>query len=389
MRYKRVGLKISNVLLSAGAVAIFFYLLVLAMAQEQVVAGWSRAADFKNYNSALIEASKADEADKRVQEIARQKQANEAEAARLEGEATLAAMDYSRAVVRIEPILSMFEGLGCRILSKPSLEVPAPVEGAAPVEDQGKAEAERLAEQKVAMDEQAKRVQAKEAQLASLRACLELNQATGATEATKADARQRYLAELDRADKLADKVARIDTERRRLAQNTLQIGAESWAKRQELKKSVELRAHYRALDALSAPSWIPIKLITFPPFIIHVMLSFFSGTFGALLITMVFLVYPSKLRERISAKLYYKRIFLGGLVAVTVFIVLAGGASILGTGQGAQVGTNFMSFTAIGLLAGMFSDTVADWLSARAKTMFKIEQEEADEEGRSRDNAGT
>jgi hypothetical protein len=25
----------------------------------------------------------------------------------------------------------------------------------------------------------------------------------------------------------------------------------------------------------------------------------------------------------------------------------------------------------------MFSDTVADWLSARAKTMFKIEQEEA------------
>jgi hypothetical protein len=380
MRYKRVGLKISNVLLSAGAVAIFFYLLVLAMAQEQVVAGWSRAPDFKNYNSSLIQASKADEADQRVQQIADQKQKDAVRTSRLEADAALAARAYSRALVRIEPIVLQFKKAGnCQILSEPPLEVLARAE--APVATD-KAEAQRLADQKEAMAEQAKQVLAKEAEMASLRACL------GSDTKIKKDVRDRYVAALDDAEALADRVATIDARRQRLAQRTKQIGAESWAKRLELEKSVELRAHYRALDALSGPDWFPIRLTHFPPFIIHVMLSFFSGTFGALLITMVFLVYPSKLRERISAKLYYKRIFLGGLVAVTVFIVLAGGASILGTGQGAQVGTNFMSFTAIGLLAGMFSDTVADWLSARAKTMFKIEEEE-EAEDRQAGAAGT
>lgn len=387
MRYKRVGLKISNVLLSAGAVAVFFYLLVLAMAQEQVVAGWSRAPDYKNYSSSLIQASRADDADRRVQEIVKLKQEAAAKASRLEAEANLAAMAYSRQLVRVEPVIRQFRNRpDCRILSEPPLEVAATAEVPAQAAIPGNAEAAALAAQQKAglavMAAQARQMQSKGSELASLRACLELDKTI------KDGTRNRYLAELDNADKLANQVARIDTDRRRLAQHTKQISEESWAKREELKKSGELHAHYRALDALSAPSWVPVQLVKFPPFIIHVMLSFFSGTFGALLITMVFLVYPSKLRERISAKLYYKRIFLGGLVAVTVFIVLAGGASILGTGQGAQVGTNFMSFTAIGLLAGMFSDTVADWLSARAKTMFKIEEEE-EAEGRQAGNTGT
>jgi hypothetical protein len=79
----------------------------------------------------------------------------------------------------------------------------------------------------------------------------------------------------------------------------------------------------------------------------------------------------------VSAKLYYKRVFLGGLVAVTVFIVLTGGASILGGSEVAESDANVMSFTAIALLAGMFSDTVADWLSARAKTMFSSDEDDA------------
>jgi hypothetical protein len=346
MRRNQLALKASNVLLSAGVVAIFLYLLMLAMAQEQVLSSLSRTTDFKNYSFSLGESRKGDEGEKAVAEINDKRDALRRDLEKLEADAAEARMEYERLIVRINPVLVALDASkGCDIPHKAAL----PTTGMTP----------REAEMHV-----------KDADLAALTKCLAAD--TKLDPALRAD----YRKDLLEADKISEKSIRLETARKVKAQQLKATDASSWRERQELKRLDPIRAHFRVLDALAPPAWFPLNFTNHPPFITHVLLSFFAGTFGALLITMVFVVYPSKLRERVSAKLYYKRVFLGGLVAVTVFIVLTGGASILGTGEASQVGTNVMSFTAIGLLAGMFSDTVADWLSARAKTMFSSDDDD-------------
>ena len=349
MRRKQMGLKASNVLLSTGIVALFLYLLMLAMAQEQVLSGLSRMADFKNYSFSLAEARKGDQGEKEVARINQRRDGKLAQAEKAEAEAARVRTEYERLIVRINPILiALDESKGCNIPHKAAL----PTTGMSPREVE---------------------MHIKDSDLSALRACLAVDRKIEASQ------RRDYLAALEAADKVSERSIQLESARKVLAQQHKALAADSWRERQELKRLDPVRAHFRVLDALAPPDWIPAKFADYPPFIVHVLLSFFAGMFGALLITMVFVVYPSKLRERVSAKLYYKRVFLGGLVAVTVFIVLTGGASILGTGEAAQVGTNVMSFTAIGLLAGMFSDIVADWLSARAKTMFSSDDDDEDE----------
>lgn len=54
-----------------------------------------------------------------------------------------------------------------------------------------------------------------------------------------------------------------------------------------------------------------------------------------------------------------------------VYVVLSGGAAILGTaGTLGDAPANVMTFCAVGVLAGMFSDRVAFWLSDRADVFF-------------------
>lgn len=352
MRRNQMGLKASNVLLSTGIVAFFLYLLMLAMAQEQVLSTLSQVADFKNYSFSLAEARKGDEGEREVEKINQRRDDKQEQLYKLEAQAAQVRTEYERLIVRINPILLALDNYdGCVIPHKAAL----PTTGMTPREVE---------------------MHIKDSDLSALRACLATNMTVNAGQ------RAEYLKALEVADRVSEHSIRLESARKVLAQQYKTLAGQSWVERKKLEKLDPVRGHFRVLDSLAPPDWFPAKFANYPPFIVHVLLSFFAGMFGALLITMVFVVYPSKLRERVSAKLYYKRVFLGGLVAVTVFIVLTGGASVLGTGEATQVGTNVMSFTAIGLLAGMFSDTVADWLSARAKGMFSSDEDEDGKDGK-------
>jgi hypothetical protein len=104
---------------------------------------------------------------------------------------------------------------------------------------------------------------------------------------------------------------------------------------------------------------------------LQILLTFVSGLFGAVLITFVLLVYPNGTLKLAHTTETWTRILLGGMIALCVYIVLLGGTAILGTNTGIiAAGTNYMAFCGIGILAGMFSDRVAGWLSDRADTFF-------------------
>ena len=350
MRRNLIDLKIVNAVLSILVVLAFMYLLILAMAQDQVLAKLSRGTGFNNYSASLLDARKAKETAELIDKLADQRQKLREEVARAESRAAMAELLYEREAGRLRPAFAALEGTrGCGITRKPVEAVDG-------------------------LTEQESEMQVAQVDLAAARECFDLDDKLGG------DRRPRYLAALATAKRLSDTSVKADMERKVAAQQNKALQDEINRHVADLKKLAPTRVHFTVLHPLEF-DWLP-KFVNLPPFIIHVLLSFFSGTFGALLITMVFVVYPSKLRERVSAKLYQKRVFLGGLVALTVFIVLTGGASILGTSEVSDDGTNIMSFTAIGLLAGMFSDTVADWLSARAKTMFSSDDDDDKKDGR-------
>ncbi len=352
MRRNQTGLKVSNVLLSLLVVAIFMYLLILAMAQDQVLAKLNRAADFANYSSSLLDARKAKETSELIDRLAEERQKLRGQLAELSHQGAVAELGYRREAARLDSIFAKIHGTGgCRIGVG-----PGPTTAAGPARRQAELQAKRI-------------------ELAAAQLCLEVDPQLGG------EGRKVYLAHLASAQALSDDLVRIEIARTQKDQEIKILQAEIDRQVKDRNRIDPARVHFTLLEPLETPDWFPTNFVNYPPFIVHVLLTFFSGMFGALLITMVFVVYPSKLRERVSAKLYYKRVFLGGLVAVTVFIVLTGGASILGGSEVSENDANVMSFTAIGLLAGMFSDTVADWLSARAKTMFSSDDDDGKDGG--------
>jgi hypothetical protein len=122
---------------------------------------------------------------------------------------------------------------------------------------------------------------------------------------------------------------------------------------------------------LSSPLLLGGFLVPLPPAMLQILLTFVSGIFGAILITFVLLVYPKGALKVTQTTKTWTRIMLGGMVALCVYIVLLGGTAILGTNTGIiAAGTNYMAFCGIGILAGMFSDRVAGWLSDRADSFF-------------------
>lgn len=139
------------------------------------------------------------------------------------------------------------------------------------------------------------------------------------------------------------------------------------------KATIDVRAAFNEIDILRNRSYLGGDvLVGVPPSITQILLSFFSGMFGGLLLTLVLIVYPkTDLRLSSPESSYGARILLGGLIAVCVFIVLGGGTAVLGTASAFAEGkANFMAFSAVSVLAGMFSDRVAHWLSERADTFF-------------------
>jgi hypothetical protein len=113
-----------------------------------------------------------------------------------------------------------------------------------------------------------------------------------------------------------------------------------------------------------------LRLTWIPPATMQIVLSFVSGLFGSLLVTLVLAVYPNNDLHFTGSDSYWNRILLGGLIAVGVYVVIGGGLAVLGAKNGTpDGGTNFLSFCAIGMLAGMFSDKFAGWLSDNAQKL--------------------
>lgn len=113
-----------------------------------------------------------------------------------------------------------------------------------------------------------------------------------------------------------------------------------------------------------------------PPSLLPFFLIFFSGFFGAILFQMILIVYPNSELRTDSSKHYSMRIILGGVIAMAMFVVLASGSAVLGSNEALfNARANIYSLSAIGILAGMFSNRVAGWLSNRAKN-FMAEQDQ-------------
>jgi hypothetical protein len=135
---------------------------------------------------------------------------------------------------------------------------------------------------------------------------------------------------------------------------------------------VKAIASFRDADVLRG-FFLTRWLVDFPPPVLQLLLSASAGAFGALLITLILLVYPKTSLNFSTSGGFWERIMLGGFIAVCVYIVLLGGTAVLGTASFDQGGANYMTFCAISVLAGMFSDRVAHWLSSRADLFFKDE----------------
>lgn len=149
------------------------------------------------------------------------------------------------------------------------------------------------------------------------------------------------------------------------------------------QKQAELKPIVDAFGEVSAlqRNWIlgGGMLIEFPPSMTQIVLAFVSGLFGSLLLTLVLIVYPkTDMKLGATDKGYGPRILLGGLISLCVFVVIGGGTAVLGTNNALSGGeSNFLALCAIGILAGMFSDRVAAWLSERADTFFRLTAQQA------------
>lgn len=116
------------------------------------------------------------------------------------------------------------------------------------------------------------------------------------------------------------------------------------------------------------------SLVKFPPALLQILLTFASGLFGALLVTLILEVYPSSEISSEKRARPIARTILGGCIALCVYVVILSGTAVIGAGGSSSgAGTNYMAFCGIGVLAGMFADRVAGWLSDRANQMFKPE----------------
>jgi hypothetical protein len=132
------------------------------------------------------------------------------------------------------------------------------------------------------------------------------------------------------------------------------------------------RALFAEIRALQASGLFGAAfLLNFPPALLQLPLAIVAGAFGAVLLRLILLVYPNSTLRTSEKGGIVRRATLGGLVALSVYILLLGGTAIVGASGGLQnQQSNSLTFTAVAILAGMFSDRVAGWLSNRADGFF-------------------
>jgi len=165
-----------------------------------------------------------------------------------------------------------------------------------------------------------------------------------------------------------DKVELFKEEKRRNIETVAADRAQIASIAVDIKQATPVIESFRDIDFVNESTIMSATgLTSFPPALMQIILTFLSGLFGALLLTIILAVYPNSKFQFTQTNSYWSRILLGGLIAVAVFVVIGGGVTVLGSNKALFEGdANFMSFCAIGMLAGMFSDRVAQWLSARA-----------------------
>ena len=100
-----------------------------------------------------------------------------------------------------------------------------------------------------------------------------------------------------------------------------------------------------------------------PPSIMPIFLTFVSGIFGSLLVNLILIVYPSNSVGLYHGQRFLQHVILGGLIATAVYIVIGAGASVLSLSDDGASPDTYLTFSAIGIFAGMFSDRAAKWLS--------------------------
>ena len=108
------------------------------------------------------------------------------------------------------------------------------------------------------------------------------------------------------------------------------------------------------------------------PFVLQFALALFAGGLGALLITLIVIVYPGTPNITVTTVNFYPRVVVGGLIAICVYLVLGTGSSFLNAGisgiDASKMNISGMAF--ITILAGAFSDRAAGWMSRRADIFF-------------------
>jgi hypothetical protein len=150
------------------------------------------------------------------------------------------------------------------------------------------------------------------------------------------------------------------------------------AERNDINKQTEAAARSGDIIAIlrvfEDSQWpLAKQLVYVPPALTGIILATVSGLFGALLITLILFVYPDNRYKFTRSKSYFGRILLGGLIAIGVFVLMFSGVAVLAGPNASGSAQNLIAYSGIGILAGMFSDQAAGWLSDRS--MFKPEGE--------------
>jgi hypothetical protein len=163
------------------------------------------------------------------------------------------------------------------------------------------------------------------------------------------------------------------------------------AERNNIDKQMEAAARsgdiIAILKVFEDSQWpLAKQLVYVPPALTGIILASVSGLFGALLITLILFVYPDNRYKFTRTKSYYGRILLGGLIALGVFVLMFSGVAVLAGPNASGSAQNLIAYGGIGILAGMFSDQAAGWLSDRS--VFKPEGEAGISSSPSRDGEG-
>lgn len=143
------------------------------------------------------------------------------------------------------------------------------------------------------------------------------------------------------------------------------------AERNNIDKQLEAAARsgdiIAVLKVFEDSRWpLAKQLVYVPPALTGIILASVSGLFGALLITLILFVYPDNRYKFTRTKSYFGRILLGGLIALGVFVLMFSGVAVLAGPNASGSAQNLIAYGGIGILAGMFSDQAAGWLSDRS-----------------------